>query len=124
VLCSDGALLSTKDVYSRVDLSLTSGNRPSYIYPFLAGRASLSELLYNDLEAAAAVLHPDVLVIKSRLREAGALEACMTGSGSAVFGVCADWTSAERIARRMREIGYWAEAVRTCDDTREPVDGR
>ena len=115
VVVSDGHVLSTKLVYSRVDLSLTSGQAASNILPFVSGRQPISELLVNDLEAAAAQMHPPVLELKSRLLEEGALGALMTGSGSAVFGVFSNSDSADRAAGRLRQCGLWAESLHTLD---------
>jgi 4-diphosphocytidyl-2C-methyl-D-erythritol kinase len=44
----------------------------------------------------------------------GVLGAAMAGSGSAVFGICADTDSAETCAARAAEAGYWSAATRTC----------
>jgi 4-diphosphocytidyl-2-C-methyl-D-erythritol kinase len=123
VICSDGNPLATKDVFGRLDLSLTSGNRPSNILRFVGGDAPLAELLHNDLEAPAAELHPDLLVLKDRLQKAGAIGSLMTGSGSAVFGVCANHEIAEKIAAAMVRDGYWARPVKTCGEDLA-IDGR
>jgi len=113
----DGCNLSTKQVYARVARSLTSLPLPSNIIDFVSGRAPISEILVNDLEAAAAQLHPEVMSLKARLVEQGALGALMTGSGAAVFGVWPDLPAARRAAERLRAQGLWAEAVHTLDAT-------
>jgi 4-diphosphocytidyl-2-C-methyl-D-erythritol kinase len=115
VVCSDGYPLSTKLVYSRVDLSLTTEPPPSNIRDLISGRRPIPELLVNDLEAAAVQIHPEVLSLKARLMEQGALGALMTGSGAAVFGVWPDAQTAENAAMRLRERGLWAESVRTLE---------
>ena len=115
VVCSDGYALSTKLVYSKVDLSLTSARPDSTIGAFVIDRGPPSELLVNDLEAAAAQIHPEVLTLKARLLEQGARGALMTGSGSAVFGVFVDAQQAQRAAAALRMQGLWAEAVHTLD---------
>jgi len=116
VVCSDGQFLSTRLVYSQVDLSsLTTEVPVSNIDCFVNGCKPMSELLQNDLEAAAARIHPEVLSLKAKLVEQGALGALMTGSGSAVFGVWPDQRTAERAAKMLRDHGLWAEAVHTLD---------
>jgi 4-diphosphocytidyl-2-C-methyl-D-erythritol kinase len=115
VVCWDGCGLSTEAVYSQFDLSLTRGQEPSNIATFVSGSSATSEWLVNDLEAAAAQIHPNVVSLKARMMEQGARAALMTGSGSAVFGVWRDTTSAREAARRLREQGMWAEAVHTLD---------
>jgi 4-diphosphocytidyl-2-C-methyl-D-erythritol kinase len=119
VVCSGGAFLSTRDVYARVDLSLTSGRPVSNIADFVSGRKPLSELLVNDLEAAVAQIHPGVLPLKTTLVELGASGALMTGSGSALFGVWPDLKSAGAAAVKLRERGLWAQPVQTL--SRSPV---
>ncbi len=111
VVCWDRYALSTKDVYSRVDLSLTSPSRPSNIPAFVSGRKLSAELLVNDLETAAAQIHPAVLALKSRLTQDGAIGTLMTGSGAAVFGIWPDMISAQGAAKRLQQCGLWAEAV-------------
>ncbi len=115
VVCSDGHALATRLVYSKVDLSLTTRRSHSNIAPLVIGREPISELLVNDLEAAAAQIHPEVLSLKTRLLELGAGGALMTGSGSAVFGVFVDAQQAQRVATVLRAQGLWAEAVHTLD---------
>lgn len=111
----DRCNLSTKQVYARAARSLTSPLLPSNIASFVSGRAPISEILVNDLEAAAAQLHPEVMSLKAKLVEQGALGALMTGSGAAVFGVWPDLPAARRAAERLRAQGLWAEAVHTLD---------
>jgi 4-diphosphocytidyl-2-C-methyl-D-erythritol kinase len=115
VVCSDGYQLATKLVYSKVDLSLTRHRPDSNMPAFALDHEPISELLVNDLEAAAAQIHPDVLALKVQLLEAGALGALMTGSGSAVFGVFVDVEQAQQAAVALRKRGLWAEAVRTLN---------
>ena len=45
------------------------------------------ELVVNDFEASVAALYPEIDEIKTKLYEAGATFALMSGSGSAVFGI-------------------------------------
>jgi len=113
VLCWDRYALSTKLVYSRVDLSLTSRSPASNIQPSVSAPTWDSGWLVNDLEPAAAQIHPEVLSLKARLLKQGARGALMTGSGAAVFGVWPDYESACSAATQLRQHGLWAEAVQT-----------
>lgn len=61
----------------------------------------LSENLFNALEQA--VHHEEIQSIKKKLLSAGALGSCMTGSGSAVFGVFESMERARKAADFMRE---------------------
>jgi len=121
VVCSDGVSLSTREVYARVDLSLTTRRPVTNIADFIGGLKPLSELLVNDLEAAATQIHPGVLSLKAALAECGALGTLMTGSGSAVFGIWPDPESAANAAKVLRDRGLWAQSVQTLD--RSPVIG-
>ena len=107
--------VSTKEAYAAADL-----------LPFGAGRTermcqALKTGCLQKVAAAAANIFDEVLClpekdrIKAIMRENGALCACMTGSGSAVFGLFADKDAMERCAGRLRESG--ASVYET-----EPVD--
>jgi len=115
VLCWDGSILPTRAVYSQFDVSLTMGQGASNMATFVSGSDASSEWLVNDLEAAAAQIHPNLVSLKATLMEQGAQAALMTGSGSAVFGIWPDATGAGKAARRLREQGMWAEAVQTLE---------
>ncbi len=115
VVCWDRYPLSTRLVYSRLGRSLTRRQPLSNITRLVTGRQPFTDLLVNDLEAAAAQIHPEVLSLKARIVELGARGALMTGSGSAVFGLWPDGQSARHAALRLRQQGLWAEAVETLD---------
>jgi 4-diphosphocytidyl-2-C-methyl-D-erythritol kinase len=59
------------------------------------------KLLHNDLQEAVERFHPEIAGLQSELMRAGARGALMTGSGSAVFGLAANRSEAEEIARRL-----------------------
>lgn len=62
----------------------------------------LSENLFNALEQA--VHHEEIQFIKEKLLSVGALGSCMTGSGSAVFGVFESMERARKAADFLGEI--------------------
>ena len=62
----------------------------------------LGALLFNDLEPPVAKRHPEVADAKSRLLDAGALGAVMSGSGPTVAALARDREHASAIARRFR----------------------
>jgi 4-diphosphocytidyl-2-C-methyl-D-erythritol kinase len=111
VICWDHYPLATTLVYARVVLSLTSSAVVSNITSFVSGGKPTPGLLMNDLEGPAAQIHPEVLALKSRLIEEGAIGALMTGSGAAVFGMWPDAESASGAAMRLRQSGLWAQSV-------------
>jgi len=49
---------------------------------------SLAQAVFNDLEEVVAGTYEEISLVKRGLISAGALGASMTGSGSAVFGIC------------------------------------
>ena len=67
---------------------------------------SAGPLLCNVLEPVAAMEHPQILAICADLREAGACGARMTGSGSAVFGLFPDESSAKEAQMRLNGNEY------------------
>jgi 4-diphosphocytidyl-2-C-methyl-D-erythritol kinase len=69
--------------------------------------------MVNDLEAPVMRRHPEIGAIKSALREAGALAAAMSGSGSAVFGLFRTRPSAARALGRLARAGSLALLTRT-----------
>lgn len=60
-----------------------------------------AELLYNVMEAPAAEEHPIILKIKEAIMSNGAINAIMTGSGSAVFGIFKTREEADRCAKAL-----------------------
>jgi 4-diphosphocytidyl-2-C-methyl-D-erythritol kinase len=69
-------------------------------------------VLRNDLQASVIRRQPEIGRALALLAEAGASAAAMSGSGSAVFGVCRP-ASARAVARRLSAAGWTAMAVRT-----------
>lgn len=113
VIAYPGVKLDTGRVYAEADRSLTRAHSESNIPSLVDGRRPLSELLVNDLERPAVRLCPEIDGLKRRLVELGAAGTSMTGSGSAVFGICSDGAAAERIAAELQRDGHWACATRT-----------
>ena len=99
---SDEPLL-TAEVYAALEDPAPDG--PS-VAPFTLALGQgdsieLGQLLHNDLEAPATALRPRLAQDKEALLEAGALGACVTGSGPTVFGLASDETAAREIAERV-----------------------
>lgn len=110
-----GFSLSTAAVYGRVREFLT--RPPRVVIDFLnsfgrEGPEGLRKALFNRLEAAAFALHPELSALRARLEEAVPHGARMTGSGSALYGLCASGAEARRVARRVRDgfAGFVAPA--------------
>ncbi len=64
----------------------------------------IAGLLYNVMEEAAIEEHPIILEIKENLIKKGAINAIMTGSGSAVFGIFKTTEEADRCAKDLSGI--------------------
>ena len=78
--------------------------------------------MINDLEPPVVRRHPEIQAIKAALREAGAVAAAMSGSGSAVFGLFRGRGAAERLLRPLSRGG--AKAVLTRTLTRSEYERR
>lgn len=77
---------------------------------------AVARALANNLEAVACGLVPEVADALAWLRRTkGVLGATVSGSGSAVFGVCADRAVAERAAADAQRRGWWSAAVQSRD---------
>jgi 4-diphosphocytidyl-2-C-methyl-D-erythritol kinase len=57
--------------------------------------------------------HPEIGTLKTALREAGAVAAVMSGSGSAVFGLFRSRSAADRAAASLSRRGSRALLTRT-----------
>lgn len=116
--------LSTADIFDAFDArvgesSLTAVPSSINIATHALRNGSLAELakgLHNDLQPEAIRRCPVIADILSCLKELGCLASCVSGSGSAVFGLCDGADSAQTIADSIRprapEFGD-AHVVRT-----------
>jgi 4-diphosphocytidyl-2-C-methyl-D-erythritol kinase len=80
-----------------------------------AAPGSLRGMLRNAFRRKMEAAHPRIGELVARLLRGGALDAQMTGSGSAVFGLMPDAASAAALAGGLAAEGTWAVAVRTVD---------
>ncbi len=69
--------------------------------------------VYNDLEAPAIALHPEIAAAKAALTAAGADAVRMSGSGATVFGLAPSAEAATGLAARLRTQGWQAWAIKT-----------
>lgn len=72
---------------------------------------ALCPLLYNALEEPAIELVPQIGRIKADMLALGAKAACMSGSGSAVFGVFADASAAKEAQQKLTDVAF----CQTCE---------
>jgi len=69
--------------------------------------------MVNDLEPPVVRRHPEIAALRTILREAGAVAATMTGSGSAVFGLFRSRTAANSALTPLSRSGVQAVVTRT-----------
>ena len=92
--------VSTRDAYGWLDRGLTKNSGNSKLWSFCALCWSPQEdRLSNDFEKVVFRRHPRLAGIRRALLKAGAAEAALAGSGSAVFGIFQNPAQARRSAR-------------------------
>jgi 4-diphosphocytidyl-2-C-methyl-D-erythritol kinase len=96
--------VSTKDAYSWWD---ADEHRPH-----------VGSEVRNDLQAPVAARHPEIGTILERLTKAGAVQAMMSGSGSAVYGLFRSRAAAARAADALRSRSARTLVTRTVNRMR------
>ncbi|MDA9020606.1 4-(cytidine 5'-diphospho)-2-C-methyl-D-erythritol kinase [bacterium] len=84
VLLNPGIHISTKEAYSNVS---SSQDKSSLEEVFSSPNRQWKKHLKNDFEESVFKNHPKIKELKTKLYEAGAYYASMSGSGSSVFGL-------------------------------------
>ena len=93
--------LSTAEVYNRWSATETTTRSGSsaIVEAMQSGDAAvIASLLHNDLAVPATELRPELDEAVAAMLDAGALGACISGSGPTVFGVARARAHAERVA--------------------------
>lgn len=107
-LVKPAAAVSTKYVYEH--LNLAEAQHPDIDAALAAINSGdvqkLCANLDNILEPVARTLCPEVAEIEEKLREMGALGACMSGSGPTVFGLFTDGNAAIEASEYFLDHGY------------------
>ncbi|MDO4572915.1 MAG: 4-(cytidine 5'-diphospho)-2-C-methyl-D-erythritol kinase [Clostridia bacterium] len=106
LIVKPSAGVSTKTLFSRLPLPRKNPDTAAALRALPEGAAALADRLGNALEETAVQLVPEIGALKRRLLEAGALGACMTGSGSAVFGLFASAEAAEAAAKAFPDAAF------------------
>src|SRR5689334_21127715 len=78
--------------------------------------------MINDLEPPVVRRHPEIAEVKVQLKEGGAVAAAMSGSGSAVVGLCRTRQAAEKMLRPHARGG--ARTILTRTLTRDEHERR
>lgn len=84
VLVKPDIFVSTKDAYAKVNV-----HRPEVSLPELLSQPveTWKDTVVNDFEASVFTKYPEIAAIKDEMYDLGAVYACMSGSGSSVFGI-------------------------------------
>ncbi|MEO8522298.1 MAG: 4-(cytidine 5'-diphospho)-2-C-methyl-D-erythritol kinase [Acidobacteriota bacterium] len=106
--------VSTAEAYGWYDEDRTAGlKEPRELQILPVPWPSRAAQMVNDLEPPVVRRHPEITSLKASLREAGALAAAMSGSGSAVFGLFRSRAAAARCLRPLAKGGARAFLSRT-----------
>ena len=99
--------VSTRELFSA--LPLFTERKSAYAAMAALGRKDLrafAPLVHNALEPYAVERVPEIGAIKETMLQAGALAACMTGSGSAVFALCETEDSAATVETALAGVPF------------------
>jgi 4-diphosphocytidyl-2-C-methyl-D-erythritol kinase len=110
-----GVALATAEVYARYRPEPEAARRVASLSaePFATADAEgLARLVANDLAAPAEELCSPVAALRAGLLAGGALAACVSGSGSAVFGLFANEDAAREADGRLRRDTPWVAVAR------------
>lgn len=106
--------VSTAEAYAWYDEDRTEGVREIREFQHLpVPWPSRAAQMVNDLEPPVIRRHQEIAGLKAQLREAGAMAAAMSGSGSAVFGLFRGRGAAERAVKPLCRNGNRAWVTRT-----------
>ena len=106
--------ISTAEAYSWYDEDRTAGRRePREPQMLPVPWPTRAAQMINDLEPPVVRRHPEIGTLKTLLREAGAVAAAMSGSGSAVFGLFRTQAAATRALKPVTRAGARARLTRT-----------
>jgi 4-diphosphocytidyl-2-C-methyl-D-erythritol kinase len=116
--------LSTRDVYREADRLGLARSRAELADLAAKLGAGLPDRLVNDLEPATLSLAPAIAAALARMREAGADDAIVCGSGPTVIGIFRGRDSARRARQAAEELtdGVVAAAVRAGVEDPAPND--
>jgi 4-diphosphocytidyl-2-C-methyl-D-erythritol kinase len=106
--------VSTAEAYSWYDEDRAAGIRePRELQILPVPWPTRAAQMINDLEPPVVRRHPEIAGLKAALRDAGAVAAAMSGSGSAVFGLFRGRAAAARVVRPLTRGGAQALLTRT-----------
>ena len=117
--------VSTAEAYAWYDEDRAAGIRePRELQILPVPWPTRAAQMINDLEPPVVRRHPEIAGLKTALREAGAVAAAMSGSGSAVFGLFRGRAAAARAVRPLARRGTRAILTRTLTRGEHERKGR
>jgi len=106
--------VSTAEAYSWYDEDRAAGlKEPRELQVLPVPWPSRAAQMVNDLEPPVMRRHPEIAEIKAALKAGGAVAACMSGSGSAVFGLFRSRSAAAKLLRPLARGGAITRLTRT-----------
>lgn len=109
VIIFPGFGVSTAKIYQNFKLTLT--NTPKHSICLEAQKIGAAQtgkfMLQNDLETPAQELFPEISAVRQAFYQADFTRVLMSGSGSAVFGLCRDRAEALKLASRLKIKTGW-----------------
>lgn len=106
--------VSTAEAYAWYDEDRIAGLRePRELQVLPVPWPTRAAQMINDLEPPVVRRHPEIVALRTALRDAGAVAAAMSGSGSAVFGIFKSRAAAKRVLRPLSKGGSVALLTRT-----------
>ena len=103
VLAKPPISVSTKEAYAKADETSfidTMGITRMVDAIYSGELKNISKAVFNRFEEVMKL--EEVSMIKEKMKEQGALQACMSGSGPTVFGIFSDWFKAESCAYKLK----------------------
>ena len=117
VLCNPKISVSTPDIFKVYSQSLQKNGftNPTYYNAFTTTKDLVQFLknVGNDLYQPAVKVQPIISKVLSTLQQSPALYTGMSGSGATCFALCPDKDTADFIAKKCIDQGYWAVATKT-----------
>lgn len=116
VIAMKDRMVSTPEAYRLLDRARDEAesdvdDAEEYLPPlleYLSGEGELPTVLYNSFEYSLGELECDILDLKKRMRDMGALTTLMSGSGPSVFGIFPDEVAATECVAALKNDGVRA----------------
>ena len=105
--------VSTKEAYSALDMNVCDHPNIDILKNALIDGSNIDGLLGNSLEQPALLLNKDVFEIKNMLKNAGARNVLMSGSGSSVFAISENSEEIDRLYNIVKNSNYYIRKTKT-----------